>query len=461
MFCQIFYRHRPHAPHRLFVVALLLGALPAQSSTAQSKTEGFIQSHGVQLTLNGHPFRYGGANIYWLGLDENVGGVGYPTHFRVDDAIETAQRMGATVVRAHTLGVSTGNKLSLEPSLGHFNDQAFESIDYAVASASRHGIRLLIPLTDNYHYYSGGKRDFTDWEHVPEDDFFTNPQVIADFEAYLDHLLQHVNPLTGVALKDDPSIFAWETGNEIHPPTTWTSEISAHLKHIDPHHLVLDGHYGVDTAACDLPTVDLCGAHFNGTAFMMTNGALHNQVKLLAGKRPFIIGEFDWQQHHGGGNLENFLKEALANPGVAGATYWSLFGHADTSGYVQHGDGFTLHYPGDTPPMRLRVIALRTFAFHMSSLPVPQEPSPDPPLLTGASHGEVVWRGSAGADTYELSRSVEGPNGPWVILTSNKITDNDLPFHDTTKPPGNIWYRVRAANTEGFLGAYSPVAEVR
>lgn len=461
MLCHILRCYQPRSTHRLFVASLLLTALFAQPSGAQNKADGFIQREGAQLTLNGHPFRYGGGNIYWLGLDENVGGVGYPTHFRVDDAIETAQRMGATVVRAHTLGISTGNPLSLEPSLGHFNDQAFDAIDYAVASASRHGIRLLIPLTDNYHYYSGGKHNFTDWEHVPEDDFFVNPRVIADFEAYIDHLLQHVNPLTGLALKDDPSIFAWETGNEIRPLTAWTSEISAHLKQIDSHHLVLDGHYGIDTAACDLPTVDLCGAHFNGTAFMMTGEALHDQVKLLEGKRPFIIGEFDWQQHHGGGDLESFLKEALGNPAVAGATYWSLFGHADTRSYVQHSDGFTLHYPGDTPPMRLRVTALRTFAFGMSSQPVPQEPPPGAPLLTGASHGLVVWRGSAGADTYELSRSAQGPNGPWVVITSRKITDNDLPFHDSTKPPGKVWYRVRAANTEGLLGAYSPVAEAR
>jgi hypothetical protein len=430
-------------------------------ASSQSNGDDFVQREGSHLSLHGKPFRYAGANIYWLGLDENTGSIAYPSHFRVDDALDTAQRMGATVVRSHSIGISTGGALSLEPSINRFNDKAFASIDYAIFSARAHGIRLLVPLTDNYHYYSGGKHDFTDWEHVPEDEFFTNPRVIADFEAYVTHLLQHVNPLTGLALKDDPTIFAWETGNEIHPPTAWTAEVSAYLKRIDPRHLVLDGHYGVDSAAADLPTVDLCGAHFNGTAYKMTGAALRDQVLKLAGKRPYIVGEFDWQEHHQGGDLTDFLQEALSNAGVAGATYWSLFGHADVYGYVQHNDGFTLHYPGDTPEMRRRGATLRNFAFAMHGFTVPQEPGPAMPMLTGASSGLVTWRGAAGADTYELDRSTHGPVGPWVVVTKGSVTDNTLPFHDTERPRGRVWYRVQAVNTAGVPGPFSPIAESR
>ena len=43
--------------------------------------------------------------------------------------------MGATAVRAHTLGVSTGTPKTLEPELGRYNDEAFDTIDYAIAEA--------------------------------------------------------------------------------------------------------------------------------------------------------------------------------------------------------------------------------------------------------------------------------------------------------------------------------------
>jgi mannan endo-1,4-beta-mannosidase len=37
--------------------------------------------------------------------------------------------MGATAVRAHTLGVNVGNPLALEPSLGVFNDKGLDNGD--------------------------------------------------------------------------------------------------------------------------------------------------------------------------------------------------------------------------------------------------------------------------------------------------------------------------------------------
>lgn len=70
--------------------------------------------------------------------------------------------------------MSTGSKLSVESSLGIFNEAAFASIDWAVWAAKsyvgalsalgswltrphvdRYGLRLIIPLTDQYDYYVG------------------------------------------------------------------------------------------------------------------------------------------------------------------------------------------------------------------------------------------------------------------------------------------------------------------
>jgi hypothetical protein len=63
--------------------------------------------------------------------------------------INTPQAMRGTAIRGHTLGVSFGNPLSIEPSLGTFNPAAYEAIDFAIAAARVYGIKLLIPLVDN------------------------------------------------------------------------------------------------------------------------------------------------------------------------------------------------------------------------------------------------------------------------------------------------------------------------
>ena len=117
-----------------------------------------VQRNGSVLLLDDKPFRFSGANIYWLGLDENVppGTIAYPTKFRAYDALVTAAGMGARVVRSHTLGISCGNPLSFERSLNVFNESALDAADYAVFTAEVLGLKLIIPLTDNYHYFHGG-----------------------------------------------------------------------------------------------------------------------------------------------------------------------------------------------------------------------------------------------------------------------------------------------------------------
>ena len=46
------------------------------------------------------------ADIYWLGLDENVNWqVSYPDKGRVREAMAQAVALGANTIRAHTLGI--------------------------------------------------------------------------------------------------------------------------------------------------------------------------------------------------------------------------------------------------------------------------------------------------------------------------------------------------------------------
>ena len=139
---------------------LALSAAAAAAAAAAAPTTGFLTRNGSSLVApGGGSFRAGGVNAYWLGLDENEGGVHYPTHFRVTDGLAAiAGFLGPTLVRAHTVGISTGCPLSFEPRLGVFNASALDAADWAIAEAERLGLRLIVPLTDNYAYFHGGKR---------------------------------------------------------------------------------------------------------------------------------------------------------------------------------------------------------------------------------------------------------------------------------------------------------------
>ena len=443
-------------PFYLFsLVAMIAMLFCVALTSAEASVSGFVTRSGNRLTLNGSAFRFSGANIYWLGLDENVGGVAYPTNFRVDDALSTAAEMGANVVRAHTLGISVGNSLSVEPTLGNFNASAFTSMDYAIKSAGDRGIRLVIPLTDQYNYYTGGELTFCGWRgSTNQNDFYSNSTIISDFEQYVSTILNHVNTLTGVAYKNDPTIMAWETGNEIHPTVAWTQTISNYIKSIDANHLIVDGTYGVNSSALSLSNVDIYSDHYyplNATTLASDANTVGTAGKV------FLVGEYAWNN----GDLSGFLSTASSNANVAGDFYWSLFGHLDTYGFVQHNDGYTVHYPGDTSAMQTGVLAMRSHAYGMRGLSVPAYGTPLTPQITSISTaGAIAWRGAAIGATYQVERATAGSTGPWTTITTGSVTDNGTPWTDATHPTGTVWYRVKAANLSGVFGPYSSVSSI-
>ena len=87
--------------------------------------------------------------------------------------------------------------------------------------------------------------------------FYTNKTIVQDFKNYIEHLITHKNPYTGLTYGEDPTIFAYETGNELggpifgelevviartrladsnvsgdqDVPVTWTTEIAVSLYH--------------------------------------------------------------------------------------------------------------------------------------------------------------------------------------------------------------------------------------
>lgn len=447
-----------------YVPLLLTPQSTSLSSTATTATattipaSTFVERSGSSLVLNGKPFRFSGANVYWLGLLQGSdGAVIYPSHFMVDDALATASLMGATVVRSHTLGISVGCQRCIEPSLGQFNPTAFQAIDYALQSARQHHLRLIIPLVDNWHYYPGGKHTFTDWRGISDESaFYDNAVVVRDFQQYVSTLLNHVNSYTGIAYKNDPTILAWETGNELDAPFPWVQTMASYIKSIDDHHLVMDGNYGETEGASvfwqdlKISAVDLYTGHYyppSIDSLRLQSHQVHEADKV------FIVGEYDWNTTDGDA-LSDFLAVVLKSD-VAGDLYWSLFPHNDQYGYVAENEHYTLYYPGSTPDVRQRIQMLVTHAYAMQGQSVPTQTPPDTPSITSINDHAIAWRGAAGAASYSVERSTEGKNGPWSVVCDRCATDYTTPWMDETQRYQVVWYRIRGYSVFGIPGPYS------
>ncbi len=446
----------------LFVIFLSTG--PTQRKTLLPHLQPrptlatFVKHSGSSLLLNGKKFRFSGTNLYWLGLMETEqGAVVYPSSFEVEDALATAQAMGATVIRSHTLGISTGCPLCLEPERGVFNQVAFQHIDFAIEAAEAYNMKLIIPLVDNWRYYHGGKHTFTDWLGISNENmFYYDSTAISEFQLYVRTLLNHVNVYTGIAYKNDPSILAWELGNELRAPLSWEQTMADYIKGIDGNHLVASGSYNwgdrktIFAQELTLASIDIYTGHYYPPSIT----DLETQAVMAQGaQKIFIAEEYDWNTSDGD-SLSSFLS-AIEQSNIAGDLYWSLFPHSDSNGYVQQNEHFTLHYPGDTPDIQARVGILRAHAYALRELPVPTNDAPGRPLITAIRGNKIFWRGADDAYVYSIERSTRGLDGPWTTICDRCVTDDDAPWADTSQPAGQLWYRMRAASRSGFYGPYS------
>src|ERR1051325_1013758 len=171
---------------RLLRISLLLAAFPLAVSTpafAASALHGFIKADGDQLVEDGKPFRFISWNIPNLQMiEDNVpfnetNPWRLPNRFELTDALATVHQMGGTVARTYVLSVRRTNDTPEMPrhilGPGKFNEEAFRELDLALQVANEQGVRLIIPLVDNW-VWQGGRGEYAGWRGKTKDDFWTD-----------------------------------------------------------------------------------------------------------------------------------------------------------------------------------------------------------------------------------------------------------------------------------------------
>jgi mannan endo-1,4-beta-mannosidase len=493
----------------LLLLLLFLAGLPSSRVEAQTvHAEDFVERDGTKLTLHGTPFRYSGPNIEWLGLEgygpHDPMGPRYPNRFEIDDAFATAAEMGARVVRAQTMGDAVGCALCIEPEQGKFNEAAFQASDYALVAARRNGMRIIITLIGDCATCSlGGIGQYLTWsgKQNPQD-FFTDPALIAAYEKHIDAVLNHVNSLTGVRYKDDPTILAWENCNmcgiiavlmggnpsALGQISDWVETIGGHIKQQDSHHLYLDtsGILRAYPKVLDNKTPDLVtfeyyphwdallgtGEHTTAATFGRDAAAVTSHGKA------YIANEFgwdrtDWKTQQ---DLQTVLVALAKDANVSGDGFWALQAHLDNFGfqpipadtnnsaYAERGESgqwWALYYPGiktlvnSADDMAMRAQQLRAHAYAMSGTPLPKHATPPAPVITSIVIGGLIaWRGSAGAVRYSIERMDAGAK-EWKTICDRCTTDTDDPWADPHATLFGARYRVTAYNPDGVASAPS------
>jgi len=383
-------------PARAALLALLFAA------AARAAGVGFVTASGGAFRADGRALRVAGTNA--LGLAQ------FSDAFARRDLFARMARANLTLLRLWAF--SDGAACAPAPRQNFFrcwdaaaarvvvNETALAlHLDAALADAARAGVRVILSLANNWPAY-GGVAAYIAWREAAaaagaappppggalhHDDFFVDPTMRAWYRAWASALAGRVNSVTGVAYRDDPTIFSWELMNEIactnssaaapcvapdgtSPPLrAWVAEMSALLKAADGNHMVSvgdEGFYGADdtgSAPCPagappsgrqwwcngaagdwlgllkLPDVDFGSVHMYPDAFEMHSWGLGDEDAVARGwivnhtreghalGKPVLLGEMG----HGAAGLAQHAKydnytRAAEEAGLDGWAVWMI-----------------------------------------------------------------------------------------------------------------------------------------
>ncbi|HEY5002003.1 MAG TPA: hypothetical protein VII61_02545, partial [Ktedonobacteraceae bacterium] len=401
----------------LLLVAGGIFALLPSKNTARAAS-GFVTRCGIHFCLDGKLFYYAGANSYDLFTFGDGSNSSTPSDIEtkfmdkasIDAVFANAQSDQVKVIRTWMFDHEAWH--GFETAKGVYNEAEFDEFDYIIQSAKAHGIMLIADF-ENYWEGYGGIDTRLQWEGLPTGEtnrwrFFNKqqcPGCFTQYQNYVSHALNHVNHYSGIAYKNEPTVFAWElmnepryenaTPDESTTGTTfraWVDTMGAYVKSIDPNHMLGTGMEGQGTAygyggnsgnpfvyIQESPYIDFTSAHFYPTESWANLSTTQAQAVIKAwindahntvGK-PFILGEFNsrsdaaasrstwWTALYGaleqyGGDGDNFWTYVARNPD---SIYGVSHGAPELSVFMQHslymqqksGIGVTPVPPTNTP----------------------------------------------------------------------------------------------------------------
>lgn len=215
----------------LAVIALLAASL------APAGAASFVSVSGSELTLDGAPFYFLGGNAHWL----------------ADPASSDQDKIDALFGVASALGMKVIRTWAFQPGSPFGNDD-FSLLDYAVASAARHNLRLILALGNTWKAYLGPEKWLGDPAGKTIADFYAEEGARARYRAHIGRVTSRDNPLTGLAYGADPTILAYDVLNEPRCPgcgagqmskrDAWLDEMAAVVRENAPNQLIFMGSEG-------------------------------------------------------------------------------------------------------------------------------------------------------------------------------------------------------------------------
>jgi len=335
-----------------------------------------VKAERTQFVLDGKPFYVTGVNNIYLPWGSDM---------EVTRALDDAVAMGANVVRTvfgATIGSPDG---TIAPTIwkfrndgassanlnihGHYflywdpyaNDMAINAssmrkIDFLIAEAAKRHLRLILTFLD-FWSYTGGSYQMSSWYDLPTHEgaplettnpaFFTDARVLADYQRWVKFVVERINPVTKIAYRNDPTIFAWELMNEAQAPVAlrrqWETQMTAYVKSLDRNHLVGAGE---DYPIFDVPGIDFVTWHGYPKYLAITPDQFNNEITSKCQmapryQKPVVLEEFGYARSNSNPDqaqaYKMWLDTMAADSNCAGWLVWALVSRQDDGQYPKDG----------------------------------------------------------------------------------------------------------------------------
>src|SRR4051812_9428720 len=217
------------------VLLALFGAPAATAGASVAAQSGFVTVRGRHFLLDGKPYYYAGANL-WYGMYLGAPGkTGDRT--RLTKEPEPAASQGGLNLRVLAISETSELKRAVRPAVllapRQVDESLWQGLDFLLAEMAKRDMKAVLYL-NNFWQWSGGMSQYVAWfngKPVMDPDvtgnwngfmdnsasFYRDAQAKDAFRFAVDRLVRRQNSVNGRAYAADPTIMSWQLANEPRP----------------------------------------------------------------------------------------------------------------------------------------------------------------------------------------------------------------------------------------------------